>query len=214
MNRWPIRPSSTAISSANSREKTARRCCSPARERTSFSAVSALRGPPPCAGSTGSRRPSDPACHDPHVFFPARWAEERSRDPADPPRLNDLHRPPDERFLAYCMSTPPAAVRSVLHADLRKELAHDVPGERLPFADANGRSDRRRPLFRTRSRGLSAEPQPALHRQNGDGSGRRDPCAASRLGVGRAGLSPAARPENRSAAQGHPPRSGTGADSR
>ncbi len=41
--------------------------------------------------------------------------------------LNDLHRPPDERFLAYCMSTPPAAVQSILHPDLRKELAHDDP---------------------------------------------------------------------------------------
>ncbi len=39
----------------------------------------------------------------------------------------DLHRPPDERFLAYCMSTPPEAVQSILHPDLRKELAHDDP---------------------------------------------------------------------------------------
>jgi asparagine synthase (glutamine-hydrolysing) len=41
--------------------------------------------------------------------------------------VNDLHRPPDERFLAYCMSTPPAAVRSILHPDLQIELADDDP---------------------------------------------------------------------------------------
>jgi asparagine synthase (glutamine-hydrolysing) len=41
--------------------------------------------------------------------------------------LCDIQRPPDERFLAYCMSTQPDAARSVFHADVQAELVQDRP---------------------------------------------------------------------------------------
>lgn len=43
--------------------------------------------------------------------------------------LCDIHRNPDERFLAYCMSTPCGVMRSVLHADLQAELEDTCPDD-------------------------------------------------------------------------------------
>jgi len=43
--------------------------------------------------------------------------------------LSDIHRAPDERFLAYCMSTPREIVRSVLRADIQSEIEHDRPDD-------------------------------------------------------------------------------------
>jgi asparagine synthase (glutamine-hydrolysing) len=41
--------------------------------------------------------------------------------------LRDIHRPADERFLAYCMSTPSDVVNSVFKADVRAELDGERP---------------------------------------------------------------------------------------
>jgi len=43
--------------------------------------------------------------------------------------LCDIHRPPDERFLAYCMSTPPDAARSVFSPDVQAHLEDDRPDD-------------------------------------------------------------------------------------
>jgi asparagine synthase (glutamine-hydrolysing) len=43
--------------------------------------------------------------------------------------LSDIDRPPDERFLAYCMSTPPEAVRSIFHTEVLSQLEQDRPGD-------------------------------------------------------------------------------------
>jgi asparagine synthase (glutamine-hydrolysing) len=43
--------------------------------------------------------------------------------------VSEIDRPADERFLAYCMSAPPDAARSILHADLQEELAEDDPAD-------------------------------------------------------------------------------------
>lgn len=41
--------------------------------------------------------------------------------------LRDIHRPPDERFLAFCMATPPAVCRSVLNPEVQAELDDELP---------------------------------------------------------------------------------------
>ena len=43
--------------------------------------------------------------------------------------LSDIHRPPDERFLAYCMATPADIARSVLNEDVQAELEHEQPDD-------------------------------------------------------------------------------------
>jgi asparagine synthase (glutamine-hydrolysing) len=43
--------------------------------------------------------------------------------------LGDIHRPPDERFLAYCMSTPADVVSSVFSPEVRAELDNDRPDD-------------------------------------------------------------------------------------
>ena len=41
--------------------------------------------------------------------------------------LDDIHRPPDERFLAYCMSTPADVVSAVFFPEVRAELDKGDP---------------------------------------------------------------------------------------
>jgi asparagine synthase (glutamine-hydrolysing) len=57
--------------------------------------------------------------------------------------LRDIHRPPDERFLAYCMSTPSEVVNSVFNSEVRAEI-----GDRQPDDDCQ---------LRMRAKALTAE---------------------------------------------------------
>ena len=43
--------------------------------------------------------------------------------------LRDIHRPPDERFLAYCMSTPPEIVNSVFNSEVRAQIGGRQPDD-------------------------------------------------------------------------------------
>ena len=102
------------------------------------------------AGRTVCRRRSDRAVADRASLLPgALGGPGGAAIAANRPRLRDVHRPPDERFLAYCMSTPPEAVNSVLNPDLETELGDRRPDDDCRLRMRARRPDGRRSIFRT-----------------------------------------------------------------